>query len=264
MNLCKYVSFFHDGFVHDIQARNDYIQFTLESSQIEPVEIEDINLLSNTGSLVGNLCLEGIISLEFEPGAEQSFDRLGSTNSIISLDIGDNTVRLAMVWENCEDSETDLPMICTVKARRVYWENMPKYFDPHYPPIENYTKYFTGGKLSQIEIEDETNLLLVMESATVKTQDIVWGYYSPTERNTLQGTLELLWVQEVRCDGEAVPMDLVELRGITKTIDQMSLANHWLSLELSWNRHSSQGFSESSETRIEIYAGAIDWRDGII
>jgi len=248
MNLCKYLGFFHDGFVHDIQTRDDYIQFTL------------VELLSTSGSLVGNLCLEGIISLEFEPGAEQSFERLSSSNSIMSLELVDNTVKLAMVWEDCKDSETDLPMICTIRARRVYWENRPDFIDLVSPTIEVYTESFHGGNLINIRTLSDKQGLIFDVDCQLPPDHKLPKWVVGTASDKLTGELQARWIVKVTLNGEIKSTCYDYMRTPIARIDTLKIINHCITLDLTWLSEEKRDLSTNAKDRLEVVAGAISWR----
>ena len=63
MNLYKYAAFFHDGSIIDIVHKEQNIEFSLTSAEMDEEENEDNILLSEDDSIQGKLHLEGVKSI---------------------------------------------------------------------------------------------------------------------------------------------------------------------------------------------------------
>ena len=259
MELKKYTSHFHDGEVRDILVTDKGIVFTMESCQIDPKYIEDLNLLSNFGNLVGKLHIEGVKNISFESGTEADLEMHLDTSTILDFELVKSQVYFNIMWENFgRPREPSKYTMCWIEAESIHWENLPDLIDPENPPIECYCGHFVEGTLKDIRFDEAYNSLrMVMESAPVTADDQVLGWIKLTADRTQRGSLQLHWVQCVLRDGKEVEVDAVSMLGSTALIKSLTIENHWVKLDLEWQK----GGKALVKERMEVLAGSIDWRD---
>ncbi len=127
MDIKKYTGYFHDGTLIDVQPDGNQVTFFLESSQIEPDEIIDKELLSKDNTLKGKLHVENIKNIkvgnkEYKGILRKEYD----DGEILHLKIHNNTMLLLLEWTNFPPKTrmTDVSKI-EIEAEKIYWENIP-------------------------------------------------------------------------------------------------------------------------------------------
>ena len=110
----------------------------------------------------------------------------------------------------------------------------------------------------QIGFEDKySELRMVLESASVTSAHKVPEWLRLTSSDTLLGSLQMIWIQCVLRDGKEVEVDAVSMVGSTALIKSLNIENHWVTLDLEWQK----GGKALVEERMEVLAGSITWRD---
>ncbi len=127
MDITKYTDYFHDGYLLDINTQGSNLYLFLESSQIDPNEIDNKEILSNSNTIMGKLCLTNVknIKINDEPYKDvlrKSYD----DGEILDLEIHPKKVSLLIEWVNFPPNPrtTDVSQI-EVEAEEIYWENIP-------------------------------------------------------------------------------------------------------------------------------------------
>ena len=126
MNIEKYTGYFHDGSLLGIDTTGKDITFSLESAEIDPVEIENVKILSKSNTLFGKLHLKNVksIKLNRKPyiGVLHKFYDDGE---ILDFEILPTGIFLLIEWTNFPPKPriNEVSRI-EVEAEEVYWENM--------------------------------------------------------------------------------------------------------------------------------------------
>lgn len=124
MNLEKYVPYFHDGLVLDIQFVYDCLEFSMVSAQISKEEMLDNIPLSPDGEIQGKLHLEGLKNFFIN---KEPFSGLlqmqGRECEIFDLTISGNKLVLLLSWVY-RGKEVDFNAI-EIEAETIYWEPIP-------------------------------------------------------------------------------------------------------------------------------------------
>jgi len=132
MNIKKYTAYFHDGALINIEQKNDRIELSLESSEVDPSDIDDTIKLTNRNTIKGKLYLNEVQSVQindvpFLGLLEMKYD----SANIFNFEIRGNLVELAVSWENFSP-KTSVNDFSTIKitAKKMSWETIPDLFDP--------------------------------------------------------------------------------------------------------------------------------------
>lgn len=134
MDISKYTGYFHDGTLIDIKHDGKNIMFFLESAEIEPDEIIDKRILSNTNTLTGILNVINIKNTlignkEYKGTLRKEYD----DGEILELKIHNNKMRLLIEWKNFPPKTRvrDFGEI-EIEAEKIYWENIPNLLENNY------------------------------------------------------------------------------------------------------------------------------------
>ena len=267
MELKKYTSHFHDGGVRDISVTDKGVVFTMESCQIDPKYIEDLNLLSNFGNIVGKLHIEGVKNISFESGTEADLEMHSDAGTILDFELVKSQVYFNIMWNNFgRPREPSKHTMCWIEAESIQWENLPDLIDSENPPIEFYCGHFVEGTLKDIRFEEKqigfedkySELRMVLESASVTSAHKVPEWLRLTSSDTLLGSLQMIWIQCVLRDGKEVEVDAVSMVGSTALIKSLNIENHWVTLDLEWQ---NEDRTLAVKERMGVLAGSITWRD---
>ena len=127
MDISKYTAFFHDGSLIQIEHKNNKIELSMSSAEIDSADLEEPIELSGNDCIVGRLHIEGITSIKIgnklltEP-LKMEYDDGG----IVNFKIIGNTVRLAIQWDNYPPKPAiDEFSVITIEGQKIYWENIP-------------------------------------------------------------------------------------------------------------------------------------------
>lgn len=132
LNIKKYTAYFHDGSLIDIQHSDNKIVLSLESAEMDSIDMEDDISLSERGTIKGKLHLEEVQSIKINDspfhGKLKLFYDYGS---IFDFDIRNNIVELQISWRNSPQKPfvNDFSTII-IEAKKIWWENIPELFDP--------------------------------------------------------------------------------------------------------------------------------------
>ncbi len=132
MRIKKYEAYFHDGALIDIQHNNNQIEFSLESAEMDLSDLKDPIELSERKTIKGKLHLEDIISIFSTDGSlSNQLHMKYKSGNIFDLEISKNQVEISIIWENFppKPAVNDFCTI-TIKARKIWWENIPDLYDP--------------------------------------------------------------------------------------------------------------------------------------
>ncbi len=128
----KYLHEFHDGALLAIERREQEYVFSLESAEIDCLDMKDGIPLSKRGTIKGKLHLEDVQYIKinevlFENELEMKYDY----GSIFDLNIDSDTIDLQISWRNIPQKPyvNDFSTI-VVKSKNIWWENIPDLPDP--------------------------------------------------------------------------------------------------------------------------------------
>ena len=259
MELKKYTSHFHDGLIDGIHYNDDEIVLTMVSAEIDPKYLHDLSILSNSGRFCGKLHIQGVKKIEEVNGENHELQKYLDMGTILYFEIHGTVVILGILWNTYLGSDSrEIYVSYRIEAESIYWENLPDLIDPEDPPIEFRCGHFVEGTLKDIRFDETYNgLRMIMESAPVTADDQVLGWIKLTADRTQRGSLQLNWVQRVLRDGKEVEVDAVSMVGSTARIKSLTIENHWVKLDLEWQK----GGNALVKERMEVLAGSIDWRD---
>lgn len=136
MNIDNYGGYFHDGSIIDIFHDNSTLVLSMDSAEISPEENLDNILLSEQRTIKGKLHLEGVESItesetEGEKAVHGHLKMLQDFAEILHLKIHGTTVKLGLEWVNLPPKKAvSAYSFYTIKAKKVWWENIPDLYDP--------------------------------------------------------------------------------------------------------------------------------------
>lgn len=132
MSIDKNTAYFHDGALIDIQHSDNQIALSLESSEMDLLDLKDPIQLSERNSIKGKLHLMEINSIKlndilFSDQLKMKYD----SGTIFDLHIEKNRIEISLSWENFppKPSVNDFDTII-IEAEEIKWENIPDLYDP--------------------------------------------------------------------------------------------------------------------------------------
>ncbi len=123
---------FHDGCLIDIQSGIDSIVFLVESAEISQDELVEDILLSDEATIRGKLHLNEIEFIKINNAVVKDIKKEYDYGEIVNFNITGNLVLFVVIWINKNPKqhfESDLFKI-EVKAKKIYWENIPSLINP--------------------------------------------------------------------------------------------------------------------------------------
>lgn len=125
MDITKYTGYFHDGSLLEIDARGNHIILSLESAEIDPMEIGNVKVLSKSNTLFGKLHLKNVkeVRVNQKPHASALY-KTYDDGEILDLEVHPGEIFLLIQWTNFppKPKTTDVSRI-EVQAEEIYWEN---------------------------------------------------------------------------------------------------------------------------------------------
>jgi hypothetical protein len=137
LDITKYTGYFHDGALLEIDARNSYIILSLESAEINPMEIGNIKILSKSNTLFGKLHLKNVTAIKINQELyTNTLSKSHDDGEILDLEIYPGKILLLIQWTNFppKPKTNDVSRI-EIEAEEIHWENIPsakgyKFHDP--------------------------------------------------------------------------------------------------------------------------------------
>lgn len=130
LNLAKYTAYFHDGGIIAITNSGDSVEISMDSAEISQEENIDNVPLSIHRRLKGKLHLQGVEYVKENDAFIKCLEQKHDKGNVMDFEIADHKVFLQVMWENYPFREhTDL-ITYEIKAKNIYWENIPDLFDP--------------------------------------------------------------------------------------------------------------------------------------
>jgi hypothetical protein len=101
INFFKYTGYFHDGNLIDLRHNGDNVEFVIESAEIDPNEIDNKEILSESNTLKGTLRLTCVKTIKvgnklYNGFLEKNYD----DGEILDLEINDSNVMILIEWKN--------------------------------------------------------------------------------------------------------------------------------------------------------------------
>jgi hypothetical protein len=126
LDITPYTGYFHDGSILDIEHQEDNTIFSLESAEIDPFEIMNVEILSKSNTLFGKLHLKGIRIIQNSDEASKAvIHKIYDSGEILDLEIYPNRVFLLIQWWNFPPKPRDNDVTTIeLEAEEIYWENM--------------------------------------------------------------------------------------------------------------------------------------------
>ncbi|MFZ4772654.1 MAG: hypothetical protein ACOYK9_01525 [Chlamydiia bacterium] len=103
-NIKKYIDYFHDGNLYDIQIADNHIKFYIESAEIDPDDIKEESILNERYRIKGIPWLKGVIQVVINNQIPKRLIHIISEDGEIKdLEIHDNKVLLNVMWSKYSD-----------------------------------------------------------------------------------------------------------------------------------------------------------------
>jgi len=127
MDISEYTDFFHDGSLIDIVHKNDKIELSMCSAEMDEADLKEPIELSKSECIAGKLHIEGIKSIKIGATPLKGFlKKEYDDGQIFDFEIIGNTVSLAIQWVNYpRKPEVDFFSVITIEGQKIYWENIP-------------------------------------------------------------------------------------------------------------------------------------------
>ncbi len=127
MDISEYTDFFHDGSLIDIEQKNDKIELSMSSAEMDEADLREPIELSESDRIAGKLHIEGITSIKIgDKRLEEPLKRDYDDGRIFDFKIVNNTVRLAIQWVNYPPKpDVNFFSVITIEGQKIYWENIP-------------------------------------------------------------------------------------------------------------------------------------------
>ena len=127
MNISEYTAFFHDGSLIEIEHKNDKIELSMISAEMDETDLKESIELSKNDRIAGKLHIEGVTSIKIgDKRLEGSLKREYDDGEIIDFKIIGNAARLAIQWVNYPPKlDVDVFSVITIEGQKIYWENIP-------------------------------------------------------------------------------------------------------------------------------------------
>jgi hypothetical protein len=132
MDISKYVSYFHDGTIIDIQQIGDAISISMESCELSIDELDEDIVLTDTHTLKGKLHLKKLNSISMNNTPMfTSLKKLADIGEILEFQVLGNRVRILIQWINFPPNKPIKEVSdIIIQSEDVSWENIPDLYDP--------------------------------------------------------------------------------------------------------------------------------------
>lgn len=144
MDISRYVAFFHDGSIINIDHMNNCIKLTLQSAEIgksdlpQNMSISENNVilpdnvqLSKQNYIVGILHIENVKCIKINNVIYSDTLIMHYDDAdILDFEIKNNSVELSITWVNYPPKpQIDEFATILIEARNIYWENIPNFLN---------------------------------------------------------------------------------------------------------------------------------------
>jgi len=127
LDISKYTAYFHDGSIIDINSQINDLIISLESAELDPLEIGDSKLITKSNTIFGKLHLKNVkkLKLDNKPYLE-TLRKNYDSGEILDLEISPNRVFLLVEWTNFPPKAREfVTNTIEIEAEKVEWENIP-------------------------------------------------------------------------------------------------------------------------------------------
>ncbi len=126
-DINKYVDFFHDGSIIDIDHIGNKMTISMESAEVDEEDIKDDIALAKDARIRGKLHIEKIksIIINNKPYLE-IVKKIYDEGGIVNFEITKNSVLLSIDWVNFPPNQKINEFsVIKVEAEKIWWENIP-------------------------------------------------------------------------------------------------------------------------------------------
>lgn len=127
LDISKYTAYFHDGSIIDIDSRVNDLIISLESAELDPLEICDSKLITKSNTIFGKLHLKNVkkLKLDNKPYLE-TLRKTYDSGEILDLEIDPNRVFFLFEWTNFPPKAREfVANTIEIETEKVEWENIP-------------------------------------------------------------------------------------------------------------------------------------------
>jgi hypothetical protein len=127
LDISNYTAYFHDGSIIDIDSQVNDLIISLESAELDPLEIDDSKLITKSNTIFGKLHLKNVkkLKLDNKPYLE-TLRKTYDSGEILDLEIDPNRVFLLVEWANFPPKTREfVTNTIEIEAEKVEWENIP-------------------------------------------------------------------------------------------------------------------------------------------
>ena len=127
MNISEYTGFFHDGSLIEIEHKNDKIELSMSSAEMDETDLKEPVELSKNDRILGKLHIEGVVSVKIGDSLlEDPLTKEYDNGRIFDFEIVGNVITLAIRWVNYPPKpDVNFFSVITIEGRNIYWENIP-------------------------------------------------------------------------------------------------------------------------------------------
>ncbi|MBM3191652.1 MAG: hypothetical protein FJZ63_03215 [Chlamydiae bacterium] len=127
MDISEYTDFFHDGSLIEIEHKNDKIELSMSSAEVDKTDLKEPIELSKSDRIMGKLHIEGVTSIKIgDNPLKKQLKKEYDGGQIFDFEIKNLTVTLAIQWVNYPlKPETNFFSVITIEGEKIYWENIP-------------------------------------------------------------------------------------------------------------------------------------------
>ncbi len=132
IDISKYVSYFHDGSIIDIQQTGNKVLISMESAEVSEEDINDEFELSEQKTIKGILHLADIIDIRVQKELfHEKLKMLADIGDILEFKLNAKIAKLFVKWTNYPPKK-DMEEYSEIEitAETIFWDNIPDLPDP--------------------------------------------------------------------------------------------------------------------------------------
>lgn len=126
-NINKYVDFFHDGSITDIEHIGNKMIISMQSAEIEEEDVKNGITLAKDARIRGKLHIEGIKSVIINRNSYLGvLKKVYDEGGIVNFEIDEGSVLMSIDWVNFSPNKKISEFsVIKINAEKVWWENNP-------------------------------------------------------------------------------------------------------------------------------------------